>query len=289
MIPDLPQIYFYSITTHIDIISAWINSLTTPWAVVGFCFFILGATIGSFLNVIAYRTVEEEKWAWAKGRSKCPSCKKVIPFYFNTPIIGWAILRGKSACCGESISPRYILVEFVSGILFALIGMRYGITPETGFLLIAVSAAIVASLIDYDTMILPDSSNLVIFLSSIMAAGFIGHSHGKEIFEMLWFLIVWPLETVIVGVGIFLFLYMLLRKGAYGMGDVKLLAACSPVIGPAGIVAAIQFAAVAMVILIIALYPFIRDKETLKKVPFGPGLAVGWVIALLSTGPMFII
>ena len=82
---------------------------------------ILGACVGSFLNVVIYR-LPRGMSVQKPRRSFCPNCGALIPWYLNIPIISWLLLRGKSACCGKRISARYCVVEVVSTLLFLLIG-----------------------------------------------------------------------------------------------------------------------------------------------------------------------
>ena len=82
-----------------------------------FLFFFMGAGIGSFLNVVIYRlprgiSVNQPR------RSFCPTCKNQIPMWLNIPLVSWIMLRGKCAKCGCSISPRYLGVEMLTGLLF---------------------------------------------------------------------------------------------------------------------------------------------------------------------------
>src|SRR4051812_38058197 len=79
--------------------------------------FLLGAGIGSFLNVVIYRlplgmSLDNPR------RSFCPSCKKQIPWYLNIPLLSWLMLRGKCANCKATISVRYFLVELLVALLF---------------------------------------------------------------------------------------------------------------------------------------------------------------------------
>ncbi len=88
--------------------AAWV----LPWGLA-----LIGACIGSFLNVVIYR-IPRGLSVNKPRRSFCPSCGAPIPWYLNLPIISWVCLRGKSACCGQPISPRYVLVELACALLF---------------------------------------------------------------------------------------------------------------------------------------------------------------------------
>ena len=79
--------------------------------------FLIGACIGSFLNVVIYRLPRGK--SLSKPRSFCPSCGKSIPFYLNIPILSWLMLRGKCRYCKIAISPRYIIIEAITGFAFA--------------------------------------------------------------------------------------------------------------------------------------------------------------------------
>lgn len=113
--------------------------------------FLMGACIGSFLNVVIYRvplglSVNEPK------RSFCPTCKKPIPWYHNLPLISWLILRGKCAGCKSRITIRYWLVELLTAVLFMALWMHY---PQPGTLLLFAwcALAIVISFIDAEHMV----------------------------------------------------------------------------------------------------------------------------------------
>lgn len=92
------------------------------YAVVGFVF---GLVIGSFLNVVIYR-VPRHLSVVSPG-SMCPSCGTEIAAYDNIPVLSWMILRGKCRHCGHPISARYPLVELLTGMIFAAIGLGVGL------------------------------------------------------------------------------------------------------------------------------------------------------------------
>ncbi len=87
--------------------------------------FIFGLVIGSFLNVVIYR-VPRHLSVVSPG-SMCPSCGTEIAAYDNIPVLSWLILRAKCRHCGNPISARYPLVELLTGIVFAAIGLGVGL------------------------------------------------------------------------------------------------------------------------------------------------------------------
>ena len=124
--------------------------------------FFMGAAIGSFLNVVIYRlprgiSVNNPR------RSFCPSCNYAIPFYQNIPILSWILLRGRCANCKGPISPRYLGVEFLVGVLFYAVFWRFGGDwrdiaywgPMVFCLWIFISLLVAGTFIDFEHFILP--------------------------------------------------------------------------------------------------------------------------------------
>lgn len=118
------------------------------------CFAVLGACIGSFLNVVIYRiprgmSVREPK------RSFCPTCGAAIPWYLNLPIVSWLLLRGRSACCHKPIAARYCLVEAACMALFFSIAWYFSYEPvAVQALLCAWAACMLAMLaMDWEQMV----------------------------------------------------------------------------------------------------------------------------------------
>jgi leader peptidase (prepilin peptidase)/N-methyltransferase len=91
--------------------------------------FILGAVIGSFLNVCIY-CIPEGISIVSPG-SRCPQCGTPIRWYHNIPILSWLLLKGRCAYCGVKVSARYLLVEALTGGLFALFFYRFAFHPVT--------------------------------------------------------------------------------------------------------------------------------------------------------------
>ena len=128
-----------------DALPAWLIPLI---------FGLMGACIGSFLNVVIYRTplgisVNDP------ARSFCPECEEPIPWYLNIPVLSWLTLRGKSACCGTRISFRYCFVELLTALLFAALGWKYADASAGAAILLCLwtAMAIVIMFIDAEHLI----------------------------------------------------------------------------------------------------------------------------------------
>lgn len=198
-----------------------------PWFFTS-AFFVLGAVVGSFLNVCIYRIPNGE--SVVSPGSHC-GCGKPIPFRLNVPVLAWLFLRGKAACCGRKISLRYPAVELLTAVVFAA---AWNFLPWD----IAVPAmifsafAIVLAFIDWDTMYLPDSVNASFVLAGLIcSAAFPSMLGAENTFEGLFF--------GIVGLGVgsmtaYWFRYfasLVFRREAMGEGDVILLGGIGAFLG----------------------------------------------------------
>jgi len=162
-----------------------LQGLLTPPALV-----LFGLCIGSFLNVVIHRMplMLERDWrtesaellgvqiepadalTLSRPRSRCPSCGHAITWYENIPVLSYLWLRGRCSACNTRISPRYPLVELLTGGLFGLIGWRFGATP-VALLWCGFAAVLVAlSGIDWDTTFLPDNLTLPLLWSGLIAS-----------------------------------------------------------------------------------------------------------------------
>jgi leader peptidase (prepilin peptidase) / N-methyltransferase len=116
--------------------------------------FILGAAVGSFLNVCIYRlpldlSVNEPR------RSFCPACKKPIPWHQNLPLISWLVLRSRCANCGSRIAFRYFAVELLTALLFLAIWQGFSWQMAVAYWIFA-SFLIAGTFIDFEHFIIPD-------------------------------------------------------------------------------------------------------------------------------------
>jgi leader peptidase (prepilin peptidase)/N-methyltransferase len=208
--------------------------------------FALGLCWGSFLNVCIYRLPLGK--SVVAPRSACPHCGKMIPLYHNVPVLSWLILGGKCRNCKEPISPRYLVVELLTGVLFLSCYLHFGPTLATvkcavlGFLLLGLIFA------DAETKLLPDAMTLpglaigigfsllvpVNDLASRIMPGIVSPTMRGEISWRLW-----SLSDSLLGAAVGAsFLYgaaaiYLRARGVEGMGfgDVKLMAMIGAFLG----------------------------------------------------------
>src|SRR5450432_456224 len=129
--------------------------------------FVLGAAIGSFLNVCIYRlprylSVNEPR------RSFCPSCKKPIPWQQNLPLISWLVLRGKCANCGSKIAFRYFAVELLTAFLFLAVWLAFP-WPIALVYWVFVSLLVAATFIDFEHYIIPDEITIGGTVAGVLA------------------------------------------------------------------------------------------------------------------------
>jgi leader peptidase (prepilin peptidase)/N-methyltransferase len=119
---------------------------------------ILGLIVGSFLNVVILRLPQDE--SIVTPRSRCPSCKQLIHWYDNVPVFSYLLLGGRCRHCKKRISPRYPLIEALTGVVGVLLYSKFGLTVEWGIFLAFSAALIALGFIDLDHRILPDRITL---------------------------------------------------------------------------------------------------------------------------------
>jgi len=190
------------------------------WAAVPFhfwsiSFFIVGSIVGSFLNVCIHRMPLNQ--SIVSPSSHCPHCKYAIPFYLNVPLVTWLWLRGKCRNCGAAISPRYFLVELLTGIAF--LGCWLGFGRQSAALAVVycfvLAGFIVATFIDFEHFIIPDEITIggivVGFVGSLLIPS-IHHTSSRPLSIERCFV------GVLVGAGL---VYGILRLGKLLYGRQK--------------------------------------------------------------------
>jgi leader peptidase (prepilin peptidase)/N-methyltransferase len=155
------------------------------WAAVPFhfwslVFFAFGCIVGSFLNVCIYRMPLD--LSVVSPPSHCPHCKYAIPFYLNVPLLTWLSLRGKCKNCGAPISPRYFIVELLTGVAFLACWLAYGHTTPWIALVYCLFLAglIAATFIDFEHFIIPDEITLGGAVAGFIVSFFLPQLHGTN-------------------------------------------------------------------------------------------------------------
>ncbi|MBQ5320105.1 MAG: prepilin peptidase [Oscillospiraceae bacterium] len=145
--------------------------------------FLFGITIGSFLNVCIYRLPVGE--SLTKKNSHCMTCGAYIKWYDLIPVFSWLFLRGKCRACGSKISGRYILVESLTGLLFATTYLRFDVITDgliyPAFLCLFIAGLIVIGFEDFDTQEM--TLGVLIFITSIAAISRIGSMLLPDVFR----------------------------------------------------------------------------------------------------------
>lgn len=253
------------------------NALLLPASTI---VFILGASIGSFLNVVIYRVPAGLSVLYPPSR--CPQCLHKLGKRENVPVLGWLLLRGRCRHCQTKISSRYPIVEAVTGLIFLFVFWMFGFSIQTVGYWAFCSWLLALSLIDFDTMTLPESltrSGLVLGLTFQLAIGYVTYSSIDSTIAHLMF----GISGAVVGIWLLslitIFGSLILGQTAMGWGDSKLAAMMGAWLGwkyllLAGFIACALGAFVGGGAISIGLL----DRR--QPMPFGPFLAMGAAIAL---------
>lgn len=244
--------------------------------------FVVGACIGSFINVCVYR-IPLDRSIVSPG-SHCAACGAPIEWYNNIPIISWLVLRGRAKCCGTRVDFRYWLVEVGTAFIFLAIWMRYGeVDPIAAVIyLVMVSGLTCACLIDLDHYIIPDRFSLggcvAGFIACAIHPSLVGEKTALQGFS-------WSLGSAIIGALTLLAVAwlgtLLFRKEAMGMGDVKLVAGLCSFFGMISMLWLLPLSAIIGSILGVALILFQRGAWG-TRIPYGPFLGLAAVLWLFG-------
>jgi leader peptidase (prepilin peptidase)/N-methyltransferase len=281
--------------------------------------FALGASVGSFINVVVYRLPAGLSIIFPP--SHCPHCSNQLKPYDNVPVFGWLWLRGRCRYCQGKISLRYPMVEVVTGVLFLFVFWVFDVSILTVGYWVFCSWLLALSLIDLDTMTLPNpltQSGLVLGIAFQVMVGFLPEGSS-------WSTLANHLMMAIVGAVLGLWLFdaiatvgsIVFGKTAMGGGDAKLAAMMGAWLGwkyllLAAFVACLVGALVGGVTIWRSQYgshhlggsrridatrstaslrvdvynegnlPTVLPQKWGQKMPFGPFLALGSIITLFS-------
>ena len=244
--------------------------------------FFIGLPIGSFLNVVIWRLPRGENIAFPP--SHCPKCNAGIRVQDNIPVLSYIFLRGKCRNCGARISPRYPIVELVTGVLFALAwiftgsGFSWGLAAA-----IAMSGLGVAiTAIDIDHRIIPDELSIGGFFVAMILAPFRAG---------LWRGLLFAIVGAVLGALLLLIIRVagkaVFKKEAMGLGDVKLIAMLGAFLGWQGVLLTIFLASIIGTIGGLISMAASKKAREERMIPFGPFLMAAG-LAVFYFGKSFI-
>jgi len=233
--------------------------------------FILGLIVGSFSNVCIYRIPRNESIIYPA--SHCPKCRSNISLKDNIPLLSFILLKGRCRNCKRKISIQYPIVELLTGLIYLIIYLIYGLSIQSLIYIILSSALIIIAFIDLNQQIVPD----VISLPGIVIGFIIS-------FFVPYISFINSALGVVVGGGIILVIgiagSVIFKKEAMGGGDVKLAAMIGAFLGWRYIIISLFLGfflgALAGIILILS-----KIKSREDVVPFGPFIVLGSFITLL--------
>jgi len=240
--------------------------------VIGFFIFLLGLTIGSFLNVCIYRLPRRE--SIIHGVSHCPHCQEKLPWRLKLPVVSYVFLNGSCHFCQRPISWHYPFVELLTAACFLMIFQEYGLTEMALRATIICSILIAASFTDIQNKIIPNS---LILFGIIVALYFIALEEFKSITDYFF--------GGLLGSGI-LFLVALLgtllcRRAGMGGGDIKLALVIGLFIGTKGMITTLAIAIMTGAIFSIA-GMLTRKLQLTSRITFAPFLAWGTFVYIFS-------
>lgn len=232
--------------------------------------FALGACIASFLNVVIWRVPRGE--SIVSPPSHCPKCDAPIRWWQNIPILSWLALRGKCAKCRAPISPRYILVELLGGVLFLAAFWKFGVWAP--FFWIWISLMIVGSFIDFDHQLLPDFVTVGGMVLGV-ALGVVDSCRLQAFAPVLW-----SLGGLAFGFGLLWLVRFLgsvaFKREAMGLGDVFLMGAVGAICGPVAVLVTLILSSVFGSLVGVGM--ILLNKARLGKmveIPYGPYICMG--------------
>ena len=242
---------------------------------IGIFIFILGAIVGSFLNVCIVRLPQEKSVVFPG--SHCVHCQKPIAWHDNIPLVSYFLLGGKRRFCHKKFSIRYWLVELTTAVSFFLFYKYFGLTWVLIPYLVFHCGLIVATFVDFEHRIIPDEISVGGMIAGLIFSFLIPELHGTSSHLLA---LGRSILGVLVGGGSIYAMGMLgdflFKKESMGGGDVKLLAMVGAFLGWQMSILAFFIAPFFGAILGIIVK--IRTKES--AIPYGPFLALGALISL---------
>ena len=240
--------------------------------------FLLGAVVGSFLNVVILRLPAEGE-SIVYPASRCPACGTPIHWYDNIPILSYLFLLGRCRACRGAISLQYPLVELCMALLSLALYTKFALSFEFFFYFLFLAALLAIIFIDIHHQIIPD----VISLPGILV-GFAGSFVASEL--------TWQQSGlgILLGGGMLYAVaagyYLLTRREGMGGGDVKLLGMIGAFLGVQSLLFVVFASSLSgSIIGILAMLK--QGKGGKTRIPYGPFLALGAMLFLFFRDDIF--
>jgi len=275
---------------------------SSPGWFVGTCL-VLGLLVGSFLNVVIYRLpvildrqwrqecaelhnteipVATEPFNLVVPRSACPGCKAPITALQNIPVLSYLVLRGRCAACGIRISPRYPLIEALTGVLSAAVAWKYGYGWQTAAAIVLTWFLIALTFIDVDTQFLPDSLTLPLVWMGLLLSLWASQSGPAPVPVDMRSSIIGAIAGYLSLWSVYHLFRLITGKEGMGYGDFKLFAALGAWLGWQMLLPIILFAASVGAVVGIAMLA-VRGQSRSTPIAFGPFLAAaGWLVLMFG-------
>lgn len=229
---------------------------------------IIGMCIGSFLNVCIYRIPREESIVFPP--SHCTNCRYELKWIDLIPVISYILLRGKCRKCGEKISLKYPIIEYINAVIYMLLYVNYGYSFIFLRLCILASLLIVIGSIDFKTKYVYNST---VLFGVITAAIFLV---GQCVFEKSI-----PWNNIIgAAIGFFSIWLIVVLTHGMGEGDIDIALICGLFLGIKGIILTL-FLAFVLGGIIGAILLILKLKDRKDEIAFGPYLSIGGIVSAL--------
>jgi leader peptidase (prepilin peptidase)/N-methyltransferase len=238
---------------------------------------VIGACIGSFLNVCIYRMPKD--LSIVRPRSRCPACEHPIAWYDNIPLFSFALLRARCRHCPAPIRWRYPMVEALTGALTAAVVWRFGAWPVGLVYLAFVWSLIVVSFIDFDYKIIPNVISIGGLLVGLIVSPLVPQLHGTQdavlaaVRSVFGAMVGCSILYLTGSIGTFIF-----QKEAMGLGDVDLLAMAGAFLGWKAVV--LTFFLAPMLAMVPGVLVLLRKQS--HEIPYGPYLSMGLVVSMFA-------
>lgn len=248
-------------------------------------FFVFGAIMGSFINVVSIRY---NTGLNLSGRSKCFSCAKTLHFFELIPILSFIFLGGKCLKCKSKILMQYPLVEFTMAILSSLLFLKFGLSLKTFYFILIFCLLLIITIYDFRHKIIPEG---IVYLLILFSFLFVFLNNEEFIFKTIN---IYDILSGPIVASPFFFLWFISKGKWIGLGDGKLSLGVGFLLGLSG-----GFSAIALAFWIGAIFSLgliffnkILNKKKLNlvgkqitmksEIPFAPFIIIGFVIIFFT-------